>query len=36
MIPARGVVNISLYNVFNYTTMIMHDSTSRISISLAE
>jgi len=29
-------INIDIHNVSNYTTMIMHDGTSRISISLAE
>jgi hypothetical protein len=36
VILARGFVNISLYSVSNYMTMIMHDGTSRVSISLAE
>jgi hypothetical protein len=29
-------ININIHNVSNYTTMIMHDGTSCISISLAE
>ena len=36
MIIARGISNISIYNVSNYTTMIMVGATSLISISLAE
>ena len=36
VILARGIFRISIYNVSNYTTMIMHGATSLISISLAE
>jgi len=36
VILARGIFGISIYNVSNYTTMIMHGPTSLISISLAK
>ena len=36
VILATGIFGISIYNVSNYTTMIMKNSTSRISISLTE
>jgi len=36
VVLARGIFGISIYNVSNYTPMIMHGSTSHISISLAE
>jgi len=38
VMPAGGIsgINIYIHNASNYTTMIMHGGTSRISIGLAE
>jgi hypothetical protein len=36
VILARGISDIGLYNVSDYTTVIMHDGSPLISISLAE
>jgi len=36
VIIARGVFGVSIYNVSNYTTVIMHGATSLISIGLTE